>query len=119
MVSAISSGARGSRFHSRRGKFGRPDTLSLVLFAGMTLDKCAVLRVGTLTGCPLCRESHPFCSLKNPTVIKIWLLVRPGFHPAARVYKVHLPILLVRESGSLGPIVNILAIFSNANILKK
>ena len=50
--------------------------------AGMTLDKCIVLRIGTLTGCPLCRESHPLCRLKNPTVISIWLLV--GFHPATR-----------------------------------
>ena len=40
---------------------------SLVSFAGMTLDKCIVLRIGTLTGCPLCRESHPLCRLKNPT----------------------------------------------------
>ena len=45
-------------------------------------DKCIVLRIGTLTGCPLCRESHPLCRLKNPTVISIWLLV--GFHPATR-----------------------------------
>ena len=44
------------------------------------IDKCIVLRIGTLTGCPLCRESHPLCWLKNPTVISIWLLV--GFHPA-------------------------------------
>ena len=29
-----------------------------------------------------CRESHPLCRLKNPTVISIWLLV--GFHPATR-----------------------------------
>ena len=40
-----------------------------VSFAGMTLDKCAVLRIVTLTRCPLCRESHPLCRLKNPTVI--------------------------------------------------
>ena len=42
--------------------------LFLVSFAGITLDKCAVLRIGTLTGGPLCRESHPMCRLKNPTV---------------------------------------------------
>ena len=48
----------------------------------MTLDKRIVLRIGTLTGCPLCRESHPLCRLKNPTVISIWLL--EGFHPAIR-----------------------------------
>ena len=57
------------------------NTLSLVLFAGMTLDKSIDLRMETLTGCPLCRESHPLCRLKSPTVIKIWL--RVGFHPAA------------------------------------
>ena len=33
-----------------------------------------------LTGCPLCRENHPLCRLKTPTVISIWLLA--GFHPA-------------------------------------
>ena len=71
------------------------NTLSLVSFAGMTLDKCIVLRIGTLTGCPLCRESHPLCRLKNPTVISIWLLV--GFHPATGVYNVHLPIMLESE----------------------
>ena len=48
--------------------FWCPNTLSLVLFAGMTLDKCIVLRIGMLTGCPICRESHPLCRLKNPTV---------------------------------------------------
>ena len=68
-------------------------------FAGMTLDKCIVLRIGTLTGYPLCRESHPLRRLKNPTVISIWLLV--GFHPAPGVYKVHLPIILERGSGSI------------------
>ena len=54
----------------------------LVSLAGMTLDKCIVLRIGMLTGCPLCRESHPLCRLKSPTGISIWLLV--GFHPATR-----------------------------------
>ena len=53
-----------------RGKFRCPNTLSLVSFAGMTLDKCIVLRIGTLTGCPLCRESHPLCRLKNTKLIK-------------------------------------------------
>ena len=31
--------------------------------------KYIVLPLGTLTGCPLCRESHPLCRLKNPKVI--------------------------------------------------
>ena len=48
----------------------------------LIVDKCIVLRIGTLTGCPLCRESHPLCRLKNPMVISLWLLV--GFHPASR-----------------------------------
>ena len=65
---------------SRRKKFRCLNTLSLVSFAGMTLDKCIILRIGPLTGCPLCRESHPLCRLKNPMVISIWLLV--SFHPA-------------------------------------
>ena len=64
----------------RRGKFRCPNMLSVVSFSGMALIKCIVLRTGTLTGCPLCRESHPLCRLKNPMVISIWLLV--GFHPA-------------------------------------
>ena len=42
--------------------------LSRVSFAGMKLDKCIILRIGALTGCPLCMESHPLCRLKNPVV---------------------------------------------------
>ena len=57
-------------------------TLDNIFFLRLMPDKCIVLRIGTLTGCPLCRESHPLCRLKNPTVISIWLLV--GFHPATR-----------------------------------
>ena len=30
----------------------------------MTLNNCIVLRIETLTGCPLCSESHPLCRLK-------------------------------------------------------
>ena len=46
--------------------------LSLVSFAGMTLDKCAVLRIGTLTwGLPVQGESlhvqvkEPYCSFHS------------------------------------------------------
>ena len=41
VVSALASGARGPTFdpRSRRGKFRSPTTLSLVSFAGMTLDR--------------------------------------------------------------------------------
>ena len=71
VVSALASGARGPSFDPRlkRGEFRSLNTLSLVSLAGMTLDKSINLRIGTSTGCPLCRKSHPFCRLKNPTVI--------------------------------------------------
>ena len=39
--------------------FWCPNMLSLVSFAGMTLNKCAVLWIGTLTGGPVQRESPP------------------------------------------------------------
>ena len=42
--------------------------LSLVSFAGMTLNKCAVLWIVTLTGGPVQGES-PLCWLKNTTVV--------------------------------------------------
>ena len=45
--------------------FWCPNMLSLMSFAGMTLNKCAVLWIGTLTGGPVQRESHPLCWLKN------------------------------------------------------
>ena len=62
----------------RRGKFRCPDTLSQVSFAGMTPDKCNILRIGMLTGCPLCKESQPpLVQVKEP--YGNWLLV--GFHP--------------------------------------
>ena len=49
---------RGPWFdHRLQRKISVSETLSLVSFAGMTLDKCAVLQIGTLTGCPLSRES--------------------------------------------------------------
>ena len=71
VVSALASGARGPRFdpRSRRGKLEFEHAFSTVI--------CR-----TLTRCPLCRESHPLCRLKNPEVISIWLLI--GFHLAAR-----------------------------------
>ena len=39
--------------------FSCPNMLSLVLFAGMTLNQCAVLWIGTLTGGPMQGESPP------------------------------------------------------------
>ena len=44
--------------------FWCPNMLFLVSFAGMTLNKCAVLWIGKLMEA-LCRESHPLCWLKN------------------------------------------------------
>ena len=41
--------------------------LSLVSFAGVTLDKFGILRIGMLTRGLLCRE-HPMCRLKNHAV---------------------------------------------------
>ena len=70
VVNALAFSARGHRFdpRSRRENISVTLVLSLVSFAGMMLDKCAVLWIGTLTGSPLCRESHPMCRLKNPKV---------------------------------------------------
>ena len=58
---ALASGARGPRFdsRSRREKFRCPNTLSLVSFAGMTLDKRIVLRIGMLTGCSCAGKVTP------------------------------------------------------------
>ena len=50
---------------SRRGKFRCPNMLSLLSFAGITLNKCALLQIGTLTGWHLCRESHPLMQVKE------------------------------------------------------
>ena len=71
-----------------------PNMLSLVSFAGMTLNKCAVLRIGTLTGDPLCRESHPLCKLKNPTVV--YMITCRLSSCKTGVYNVHLLIILER-----------------------
>ena len=46
----------------------------------MTLDKCAVLQIRTITGCPQFRKIHALFKLKNPIIILICSLV--GFHPA-------------------------------------
>ena len=60
--------ARGPRFdpRSRQEKFWCPNTISLVSFAWITLDKCIVLWIGTLTGCSLCSK---FGRLKPPPVL--------------------------------------------------
>ena len=40
-----------------------------IIFQYALLSGGLVLWMGTLTGCLLCREGHPLCRLKNPTVI--------------------------------------------------
>ena len=97
-VNALTSGAKGPRFDpdSRQGKLRCPNTLSLVSFAVMTLNECTILQIGTLTGCPLCRESHPLCRLKNITVIYIYITCKlSSCNP-----EYTLPLMLVKASGS-------------------
>ena len=86
-------------------KFRCPNMLSLVSFAGMTLNKCAVLRIGTLTGGPLCRESHPMCWLKNPTVV--YMITCRLSSCKTDVYNVRLLIILERECRSTINFLNI------------
>ena len=66
----------------------------LVSFAGMTLNKCAVLRIGKLAGGPLCRQSHPLCRLKNPTVV--YMINCRLSTCKTGVYNVHLLLILER-----------------------
>ena len=73
--------------------------LSLVSFVGMTLNKSAVLRIGTLTGGPLCRDSHPLCRLKNPTVV--YMITCRLSSCKTGVYKVHLLIIIERGCSSM------------------
>ena len=83
----------------RRGKYWCPNMLSLVSFARMTLNSCAVLRIGTLTGGPLCKESLPLCRLKNPTVVYMTTCRLSSCKTG--VYNVHLLIILERECSSM------------------
>ena len=68
MVSTLASGARGPtpRFDPREEKFQCQNMLSLVSFAGMTLNKCAVLWFRMLTGCPLWSGESPAVQVKEP-----------------------------------------------------
>ena len=63
----LASGARLSGLIPAAGEetFWCPNMLSLVSFAGMTLNKCVVLWIGTLTGCPVQGES-PSVLVKEP-----------------------------------------------------
>ena len=72
MVSILASCVRGPEFDPRRwrGKFvGRSEHASLRVICRNDMIQCAVLRIGTLTGYPLCRDSHPPCRLKISTQV--------------------------------------------------
>ena len=43
---------------------------SLRVICRNDMIQCAVLLIGTLTGGPLCRDSHTLCRLKIPTQVK-------------------------------------------------
>ena len=58
-----------------------------------------ILRVGTLTAGPLCRESHPLYRLKNPTVVYM-ITCRLSFCKTG-VYKVRLLITIERGCSSM------------------
>ena len=73
--------------------------ISLVSFAGMTLDTCAVLRIRTLNGGPVCRESRPLCGLKNHTVV--YMITCNLLSCKTGVYNVRLLIILERGYSSM------------------
>ena len=80
--------------------FRCPNMPSLVSFAGMTLNKCAVLRIGTLTGGALCREGEsPMCRLKNRTVV--YMITCRLSSCKTGVYNVRLLITLERGCSSM------------------
>ena len=80
-------------------RFRCPNMLSLVSFAGMTLHKCAVLQIGTFSGGPLCRKSHPLCRLRNPTVA--YMITCRLSSCKTGVYNVHLLIILEKGCSSM------------------
>ena len=58
-----------------------------------------ILRIGKLTGVPLCGENHPLCRLKNLTVVYM-ITCRLSFCKTC-VYNVRLLIILERECSSM------------------
>ena len=99
VVSALAFSAIGHGFDpcGSEEKFRCPNMLSLVSLAGITNNKVAVLRIRTLTGAPLCRESQPLCRLKNPTVV--YIITCRLFSCKTGVYTVRL--LIILESGCI------------------
>ena len=71
VVSAIASCARGPGFdpRRRRRKICWSEHASLRVICRNDMIQCAVLRIGTLSGGPLCRDSHLLCRLKIPTQV--------------------------------------------------
>ena len=69
MVSALAFSAGGHGFDpcSRRENMSATEHAFLSVICRDDA-KCAVLRIGMLTGGSMCMESHPICRLKNPTV---------------------------------------------------
>ena len=61
MVNALASCARGPGFYprQRRGKFVGPNRLRVICRYDM--NKCAVLRIGTLTGWGMKAPAEPSC----------------------------------------------------------
>ena len=94
VVSALAFNARGHGFDpcNRQGKISVSEHAFLSV-------KCAVLRIGTLTGSPLCRKSHPLCMLKNPTVLYMTTCRLSSCKTG--VYSVHLLIILERGYSSM------------------
>ena len=63
--------ARGPGFdpRRRREKICWSELASLSVICRNDMIQCVVLRIETLTGGPLCRDSHPLCRLKIPTQV--------------------------------------------------
>ena len=75
------------------------DQLEAWNFRFSKLRYYTILRIGTLTGGPLCRESHPLCRLKNPTVV--YMITCRLSSCKTDVYNVYLLIILQRGCSSM------------------
>ena len=101
---AFSAGGHGFDPHGRPGKILVSEHAFLSVISRMTLNKCAVLWIATLTGGPLCRESHPLCRLKKPTVV--YMITCRFSSCKTGLYNVHLLIILERWSSTVTSSVN-------------
>ena len=89
--------------------FWCPNMLSLVSFAGMTLNKCAVLWIGTLTGGPV---QGDLCWLKN----HIYKLILAHQYMVVPTY---LPYLIFLDANPKHAYLFYLALLNMRNTLKK